>query len=218
MTKDLHLKQIISDIWFSPRKTFQTINEIKYSKYGYLILILLGVLAGIEKNTHQIIIDIHSFFILNGIIIFFTSLITIISFIILAYILNWTAKFLDGKGSTSQILNMSTYAMIPAITAIPFMALKILLFNNQGQELEQFLMNLAMDYKLIYFILEFFIFLLGLWSFILIIIGISEVQKFSIFKAILNLIIPVLMLISIFGLIIYTFSEYQNFAFSSLAI
>lgn len=215
MTKDLNLKQIISGIWFSPRKTFQSINETKYTKYGYLILILLGLLVGIEKNTHQIIIDIHSFFIHNSIIIFFTSLITIISFIILAYILNWTGKLIDGQGSTSQILNMSTYAMIPAITAIPFMTLKILLFNNQGQELDQFLMNLTMDYKLIYFILEFLIFLLGLWSFILVIIGISELQKFSIFKAILNLIIPVLMLISIFGLIIYFFLKYQNLALSA---
>lgn len=205
MTKTLTIKEIVSQIWFSPRKTFKSINENKYSKYGYLILILLGVLAGIEKNSDHIITDIHSFFILNSVVLFFTCLFTIVSFIILAYILNWTGKLLDGKGSTSQILNLLTYAMIPAITAIPFMALKILLFNNQGQELDQFLMNISMDYKLIYSILEFLIFLLGLWSFILVVIGISELQKFSIFKAILNLIIPILILISIFGLLISLF-------------
>jgi len=43
---------------------------------------------------------------------------------------------------------------------------------------------------------------LGVWTIVLFVVGVSEVQKFSIWKAILNILLPVLLLLAVIVLVV----------------
>lgn len=58
-------KEILSQIWFSPRKVFKFINDNQYDKHVKLLLVLAGISAAFERAASK---DIGDTFSLLGVI------------------------------------------------------------------------------------------------------------------------------------------------------
>jgi hypothetical protein len=118
-----------------------------------------------------------------------------ISYYIYAALLSWTGKWLKGKADTDSLLRMVSHAMIPLVISLVLLIPRILVFGNEMFRSEASLYETEVWFIVLYYCMSFIETILGLWSLVLIVIGISEVQKFSIEKSILNMILPVVILI-----------------------
>ena len=109
--------------------------------------------------------------------------------------LSWTGKWIDGKGNTSSLLRVLSYALIPTGISLLFLVPQIAIYGNELFKSDRDINSGGIISNIIVYGCMIIEFALGIWSLVLCVIGISEVQKFSIGKSILNLILPVLVLI-----------------------
>lgn len=199
--ENLSDKEIFTKIWTSPRKVFKYIVDRNYEKYFVILLILAGISnafsQAINKNMGENlpILGIILICIIAG------GLFGWISFYIYAALISWTGKWLKGKGNTDSILRIISYAMIPSIVAMALLIPQICIVGadlfkaDYDFEGASALSTIVSGILLI--ITEVLQVILSIWTFVLCIIGISEVQKFSIGKSILNMLIPGLLLLAI---------------------
>jgi len=125
-----------------------------------------------------------------GICIILGGLLGWISYYIYAALINWTGKWLKGQGDTSSILRILSYAMIPSIISLIFLIPQIgiygvEIFKEDGDITSAGLFSNILVYGSL--VLEF---ILGIWTIVFCVVGVSEVQKLTIGKSILNLLLP----------------------------
>lgn len=188
-------KDIFIKIWTQPRRIFKFINDTQYEKYFYILMFFTGVVRAFERASSKDMGDHSSLFsIVFGCVIIGGTL-GWISYYIYAALISWSGKWLNGVGNTSSIFRMMAYAMIPSILGLFFLFLQIAVygvdyFTDYAGYLEK---NVVAN---IVFWISFIIgILLSLTTLVFMVIGLSEVQKFSIGKAVLNLILPILFIV-----------------------
>jgi len=163
---DLSVEKIIfSKIWTSPRDAFRYINKMEYNKNEHILYALL--FAMITFRTFSL--EKEDTLSILGLIIVCIIWGLIISRFLpnwLFSVIKWTGGWLKGQGDTKSITRVFSYAIIPLIIGL----IIITIFNC----------------------LFFLSYLFLIWTCILIIIGISEVQKFSIAKVIFNILLSFL--------------------------
>ena len=190
-------KDIFTKIWISPRLVFNYINEIRYTKFIPVLMISGGILSALNRamninmGDHLNLISVLIICIIGGGIFGF------LYFYVFAALLSWTGKWLKGKGNTKSLFRMISYAMIPSLVVLFLMIIRILLFGN-----DEFKSNVDLfDNGLLFTIITLFSILveigIGVWTLVLLVVGTSEVQKLSIGKAILNLILPVIIICAV---------------------
>ena len=195
--ENLSDKEIFTKIWTSPRKIFKYIVDRNYKKYVVILLILSGISHAFSQAIDKGMGDKLPIIPIILICIIGGGLFGWLSFYIAAILLSWTGKWLKGKGTTDSILTIISYAMIPSIVAMVLLIPQICIFGadlfKANSDLEG-ASALSLILLLITGVLQI---ILAIWTFVLWIIGISEVQKFSIGKSILNMLVPGLLLLAI---------------------
>ncbi len=188
-------KIIFSEIWTSPRKVFRYINTYNYDKYATGLLVLGGISRTFDRASMNHMGDNFSIWGLIAFCIIIGALFGWISYYIFSAMLSWTGKWIDGKGNTSSLLRVLSYALIPTGISLLFLVPQIAIYGNELFKSDRDINSGGIISNIIVYGCMIIEFALGIWSLVLCVIGISEVQKFSIGKSILNLILPVLVLI-----------------------
>jgi hypothetical protein len=191
-------QNILLKIWTQPRRCFRFINEKQYDKYFWILMILAGISNAFDRAIQRSSGDTQS---LGEIIIYSVlggAIFGWLSFYIFGGILSLVGKMFNGKGNTKSITRILAYANIPAITAMLLLIPQIVVsgaevFKKNGVVYETLAGNIA---YLAVAVLEL---TLAGWTIVLCVIGLAEVQKFPVWKAALNLFIPLLV---IFGLLL----------------
>ena len=202
-------KDILTKIWTAPRSIFKYINDSKYDKYTYIFLFLSGVSSAFDRANMKNLGDEMSLFAIIGLCTILGGLFGWINFYLYAALCSWTGKWLNGQGNTNSILRIISYAMLPLILSLILLIPQLLIFGNEIFKEAGELYSDGWISKIIIYTFFLFDLLLGAWSIILLIIGISEVQKLSIGKSIINLLLPVsiiLIPILLFDLIKFFFN------------
>lgn len=187
-------REIFTEIWTSPRKVFKYINDNSYDKFLYILLILAGISRAFDQASTKGLGEIMSLGAVLAICIVLGALLGWISFYIYAALLSWTGKWIEAKGNTDSLLRMSAYAMIPSIAAMILVIPQIILFGNEIFKNEMDIYSSGDIGEVSFYIFVLFEVILGLWTIVLFVIGVSEVQKISIGKSILNLLLPLLVI------------------------
>lgn len=199
-------KEIFTKIWTEPRRVLKYINETKYEKYFYILLFLAGVSGAFDRAVNKNMGENVS---LLGIVagcVILGGLLGWLSYYIYAALLNWTGKWLDGKGDTDSIYRVLAYAMIPSAISLVFLVPQIAVYGIDLFVKDGDLVNAGIVGNIVFWgsiILEI---ILGIFTIIFCIIGLSEVQKISVWKAILNLVLPLIIILGpivIIAFIIY---------------
>jgi hypothetical protein len=117
-----------------------------------------------------------------------------LGFYIYAALVNWTGKWLKAEGNTGSLFRIFAYASIPAAISLLFLIPQIAIFGNglfkAGRDTSGaglLLSIIGYGAMAAEFILE--IFAIGFF-----VIATSEVQKLSVGKSILNLVLPALII------------------------
>lgn len=197
--QDLTDKDIFLKIWFSPRSVLRYINEKQYDKYVIILLIISGIVRSFDRAVAKDMGDNMSVWFIIGLCIFAGGLFGWISFYIYAFLLSWTGKWLKGEGGTRDMLRIAAYAMIPSIFTLLLLFIQIALwgegvFMSEGPFASEDWASIVLSF--VFLLLEL---ILIVWTIVFYVVGISEVQKFSLWKSVLNMLLPGLMLLSIIG-------------------
>ena len=194
-------KEIFTKIWTSPRKVFKYIVNSNYRKYSATLLVLAGISNIFFQSINK---NLGNNFSLLGIILFCIiagGLLGWMSFYFYAALLSWTGKWLKGEGNTDSFVRIISYAMIPSIVAMLLLIPQIYILGadlfTANHNFEGASVLSRMISGIVLMITGVLQMILGIWTMVLCVIGISEVQEFSIGKSILNMLIPGLLLFAI---------------------
>lgn len=202
-------KDIFRKIWTSPRKVFKYINEKHYDKYVTMLLILSGISNAFDRASMKNMGDTMPIETIIGLSILIGGLLGWISFYFYAALLSWTGKWLNGKSNTTAIIRIISYAMIPSIIALVFLIPQIAIYGVEIFKEDGDITSAGLISNIFVYVSAFLESILGIWTLILCIIGISEVQKFSIGKAILNIILPVFVILIPIAIIVLLFQSFS---------
>jgi hypothetical protein len=187
-------KKLFIKIWTSPREVFKFINTYKYEKHVTVLLVLGGVSRAFDRASLKNMGDDFSILGVIAYCVILGALFGWISYYIYSALVSWTGKWLKGKGDSNSLLRVFAYGLIPAIISLLFLIPQIVIYENEIFKSDGDIFSKGIIANIIVYSAMFLELVLGIWSFVLCIIGVSEVQKFSIGKSILNLILPVLVI------------------------
>lgn len=190
--------EILIEIWVLPREVFKFLNYTHNDKLLYYLLFLAGVLGGFNRASNNNLGDSQN--LVNIVLIAVTvgGSLGWISYYLYAALLSWTGKWMGGKGNIKQLLRVVAHGMIPAISSLLLVAIQMALFEEDIFKSNLDLADADGLSKIIFWITVFMEFMLGIYTIILIVIGISVVQKFSMIKAFANALLPPIV---VFGII-----------------
>lgn len=185
-------KEIFSKIWTKPREVFKFIKDKQYAKFVNLLLVLAGISSSFDRALINDMGDRMSIWAILGWNIILGALLGWISYYIYAALLSWTGKWLNGKGDNTSILRILSYAMIPAIISLLFLIPQIGIYGNEIFKANGDITSAGLLANIIVYSSMVLKLILGIWTIVLCVIGVSEVHKLSIGKSILNLLLPIL--------------------------
>ncbi|MGG7034432.1 MAG: Yip1 family protein [Flavobacterium sp.] len=197
-------KNIFLKIWTAPREVFKFINDNQYGRYFTLLLILSATLNGFKKTAKQN--GLSELFFWEAVsFIMLQALFLYIIYYIYAASISWSGKFINGKEDTQSILRVLSYAMLPSILGIFFLIPLITVYGADILKSNKDFPN-ANPIYIGFAILNA---ALNIWTIVLCVIGLSEVQKFSIWKSILNMVVAAILPISILLAVLSLFISFK---------
>lgn len=199
-------KEIFIKIWSSPRLVFKYINDNSYDKFVTVLLVLAGISSTFDRASSKNMGDSMSLATILAICVIVGGLLGWISYYIYAATISWTGKWLKGQGNTKSVLRIIAHAMIPSIVTLVLLIPQIALFGKGIFQSEIDLDKNGWIPTIVFYTTLSVEFVLGIWTLVIFIIGISEVQKISIGKSILNVILPILLLIIPLAIIVSVFA------------
>jgi hypothetical protein len=198
-------KDIFIKIMTSPREAFKFINDYKYEKHLYILLFLAGIVRSFDKASTKNMGDNFSIWSIIAICVIFGGLFGWITYYIYAAFISWCGGWMNGKGNTQSILRILGYALFPSILSFIILIPQIAIYGNEIFKSENDFYSSGLVDSIIYYGFLIIEFTLGIWSLVLCVIGISEVQQLSIGKSILNLLLPAVLLVSFIMILVFLF-------------
>jgi len=188
-------KDVFTKIWSSPRQIFKFINDKNYDQYMIVLLLLSGISRSFDRASMNNMGDKMSIWAIVGICILAGGLFGWLSYYIYAALMSWTGKWLNAKGDTDSILRMLSYAMLPSIISLIFLIPQIGIYGSEIFKADGDITSAGWLANIFVYGSIFLEFVLGIITIVFCVIGTSEVQKLSIWKSILNLLLPGIVII-----------------------
>lgn len=198
-------KEIFYKLLTSPRDAFKFINDYKFDKHVTILLSLAGIVRAFDRAIGKNMGDNFSLLGLITFCIIIGGLFGRITYYIYSALISWIGKWFEGTADTQSILRILAYSLFPSVFVLILLIPQIAIYGNGMFQSDYDTSNTGLINNIVYYGLLLCGVVLGIWSFVLSIIGISEVQKFSIWKALLNLLLPALFFISIILVIVLIF-------------
>lgn len=188
-------KIIFTEIWTSPRRIFRFIEDAAYEKHLILLMVLAGIGRTFDRATMKDMGDKYPleavilFCILGGIAFGW------ISFYIYGGLLRWTGTWIGGRAGFKSILRVLVYGNIPIVCTLVLLFIQIGIYGEALFQSDGDLVSAGIGGNITFWGSMIVELMFIIWAVVLIVIGLSEVQGFSVWKALLNLILPALILI-----------------------
>lgn len=180
-------------IWLKPTQTLEYILKYSGDKYLILLFILGGITQAIDKASSKNMGDHQSTIAVLLMAIVFGGLFGWISYYFYAWLLEVSGKWLKGRASFQEFKVILAWSSIPTICSLILLIPELMLLGDDLFKSESTQINNVSNVILIVFgILEI---TLGIWTVVIFIKGVSLIQNFKTGKAILNAIIPGLLII-----------------------
>jgi len=176
------------------KRSISYVHENKYDKYVGVLLVFAGISGAFDRAVGKNLGDHLTLITILGICIILGELLGWISNYLYSALISWTGKWLNGKADTISILRILAYASTPSILALILLIPQIGIYGLEVFKEEGDTTSGSSVIIVIFFGSLTLEMILGIVSIIFSVIGISEVQNFEIGKAILNLILPAIII------------------------
>jgi Yip1 domain. len=195
--------EIFTRIWTSPRIVFKFLNDTHYDKHIYLLLALGGIGNGIEQATTHAFGENWPFIVVVCIAVILGVVLGIIGNRVYAGLVLWTGRLFNGKANFHQLLRVNAYSMIPTIAALIFIFMEVGFYGDQMFKSGFNGILLNPPYNFLFYFSLMAQFVLGIWAFVINVVGTAEVQKISTVSAFWNVMLPALIVFVIIFLVTY---------------
>ncbi len=194
-TDNLTIQEVFTEIWTKPRYVFKFINDTHYEKYMTLLLVLAGISRAFDRASTNNFGDNLPLWAILGVCIILGGLLGWVSYYIFAALISWTGSWLGGKGDSTSILRVIAYAMVPSILGLLMLIPQIGIYGVEMFKAGGDIASAGLILNILFYGTMYIEFILAIWTIVLFIVGVSEVQEFSILKSILNLLLPILLFV-----------------------
>lgn len=200
-------QEIFTQIWTRPREVLQYIHDLQYDKFVIPLLILAGISRAFDRAIDKDLGDD-----LSLIAIIFTCLITgglfgWLSYYIYAALVSWTGKWLNANGDTSSILRVIAYAMIPVILSLVLLVVQIGIYGIELFKADGDIYSAGITANIIFYGSAVLELILVITALVFSVIGVSIVQQMHTVRAILNLLLPIIVILGPLLLLVLLFTS-----------
>jgi hypothetical protein len=216
MTNSLGKPMILTDgdiftrMWRQPRLVFNYLNEFEHDRYTYLFLFTAAATTSLELAIANNLNKGMTLSFIIGMSIIGGGIFWTLIYYMYAAVARRIGEWFGGQASTVSIVRVIAYGMFPIILASLFTTVKIVLFDIDLFREDFRLANYAPGLSVLYVISSLLQLALVGVSMIIIAIGLSQVQQMPIGVAILNLVLPALILAGVAAIIAAAVVIIQN--------
>ncbi len=190
----LSREDIFLKIWVSPRKIFRKLHDSEYDGLVIALIAIYGAFTGLDGAADMNLGGTLSLGAAVVLSILFGAVIALLFNFIYAALVSVTGKWFKGKSDTWSILRVLAHAMVPALVGSLYQIVLIFYFGSDFFRSDWLLH--AGDFAAVAVLVGMGIqFFLLIWSLVLFVTGVSEIQNFSIGEAILNILLPLVILV-----------------------
>lgn len=181
------------DIWIRPRETIRAIVKFNPAYLFYLIAAIYGFPTGLQFAVNLALGEQFPLWAIVAGAAILSVGIGYISLSIISGLLLWTGQWIGAKGSYQNIRAAVTWSNAPTVVNIVIWVVMIWMFGA-GLFMRGFDNTAIMGAQAgIVFIAMIAQTVTAVWSFIILLKALGEVQGFSAWKALLNVLIPTFM-------------------------
>ncbi len=191
-------------MWTKPRETIRSIVKSDSNRhlwwlagiYGFPMLLHFSQSLSLAMKVSPYLIVIGS--------AVFAALIGMIGFQVTSGLVHWTGKWLGGVGHFLQIRAAVAWSNVTNI-GTGFLWLLLIAFFGSDVFMRTFaetpFVGSAMALVTMIFLLQT---VLSIWSFVLLVCSLAEVQQFSVWRAIVNIILPfIIVTVALWALFVF---------------
>jgi hypothetical protein len=182
-------RELLQAIWTRPRYVMRYLLYYEQEKYVLPLLLLSGIMQSFERAADKHLGD--SFGLLG--VVLLALVLGPLGGLFTAFIGSWllrlTGNWLGGKAESYQLRIALAWSSVPFVAILLLLPLEMLLFGNEIFQSDQpaidaspVLVELFSSIKAV----------LAVWTMVLFVSTISEVQEFSVGKAILNFLLMII--------------------------
>ena len=185
-------------IWWEPKRTVRTLVQTNAKLQLGWLCFLYGLPMALNFAQSYSLIEFLPLW-----AILFSSLIVapfigILGLSLSAWLLQWTGKLVGGKGEFQNIRCAVALSNVPNVFTILMWGVLIGCFGKEALY-HDFMETPFVGYQAgILFLVFLMESIASIWGFVILLKGLSEVQNFSVWKALINVVIPI---VGLFGLL-----------------
>ncbi len=182
-------------IWTRPRQTIRWIVNTDPHRSVLLLAALAGIAQALDRASSRNLGDRISLPTILGLAVLLGPIGGIIGLYLGGFLLRWTGRWIGGRASPPEIRAAIAWSSVPAIVALPLWVPELALFGQElfTSETPTIDENPPLAAALLGFsVVEF---CLAVWSFILLLKCVGEVQGFSAWKALGNVLLAALVIV-----------------------
>jgi len=197
-----------TSIWFKPRKTIQQIVDTNPEQMVLMLAGLSGISQVLSRASMRNAGDTVGLSTILSLAIILGPIGGIISLYISSALLKWTGKWIGGRATVVKIRAANAWASLPSVVALIFWFPQLAVFGREIFMSSTPTLDATPALAFVLLICGVSFMILGVWQIIIGLNCLAQVQEFSVWKALGNIIlaflvifVPLLLLIIPLGLI-----------------
>ena len=192
---EINEDNLLLKILTRPTDTLIYILNNSPQKYVTILLVLGGIMRVIERASARNLGDTTSTLAILTIAVVIGGSLGWITYYIYAWGMSATGNWIGGTAEPDRFRTIIAWALIPSLGSLVLLFPEIFIFKEDL--FKSVPVNTSMFNNIMWFVFGMSEFILGIWSLIILVKGIIIIQNFKVGKAILNLFLPGLIIISV---------------------
>lgn len=199
---NLKTDNLIFEIWYKPKLVFKYLFKHDSNKYVIILLAISAIFSTFDRAySKDLGLDTFDASYYLSMLVF-GSIATLLIYYLSAWLMHYFGyAFLNGKAKAKDFRTVLAWSNIPAIFSIIFTLFLFIIYGKQALS-DNFIPPTEVA-RITYITVAILQSILGIWSMVILVIGIMHIQNFKVWRAIGNLIIPFLLIIIVFLLIFF---------------
>ncbi len=193
-------------IWIEPRSTIREIVKFNPKHQFIWLSIIYGfpmILNFAQSYSFSEMLPLWATVLAALILSGFAGALGIV---VISALLTWTGRWIGGKGTFQTVRCAVAWSNTPNIVTILMWGVLIGVFGNQ-LFYREFADSVFIGYESGIVFLVFLIeSIVSIWGIVILLKGLSEVQGFSVWRAVVNVIIPILLMVAFIWIMGWIFS------------
>ena len=185
-------------IWTSPRDTLKRIVEHDPEHKVLLITCLAGIVNLIGEYSNKSLGDAYDVTLLLILAVILGPIFGVIGLYLGAWLIGLTGKWLGGQASTEHLRTAIAWANVPVIMVLVLFIPEFLIYGPDLFTTE--MSSIVSSYPMYYSFMGFMLLelTLAIWALVILIKGVAQVQGFSSWGALGNLVLAFALIVAVF--------------------